>query len=1079
MYRIVFGWAFLAFTLCAEEDDFVFEDIDTPVRVVEFNPPLPPSKGLTLEIPVLGEVVFESAQPPQEGLQAQIPRLLQKKVLGPLVIESGTFALVGGKLSYLAQGTLFDKAIKVGLKEFGAGSLEGTAVRVTRAQFGIDFLEKPYFEVMPGKTVAIESADILVEQQKPVILRLKFEVFKQKIIASMSISQSQIGFGFDVPRLSLGELIPSLASMPVGGVVLSDVQCTFDAIPVGRGSGSPQATVRARADFSSLGWAASKKQAASQITCTLGKETVSCQATIDALDVPVVGTIPQAIFSIEKQPGAPVQVKLALKGTLDIPSIGKTEIDFEGDASGKNLVLTGLVRKAVDMGGIDIESMQVALDTGAKKYSIQADGKVVGSPARLSMQYEGVSGAFTVAGDLLTKEPVKPFEKMGIAELRGVALENPQLRITKGKQNALSVSIKGSVAFKNMIFDGTLFITSVDGKRDVYVELSVPSSWKISQLIPEAKNTPVDMIVFKEVSFILTPRDFTDEKRKILFRQGINIYAVAVQEGVLEKLAQVSDSLKDQQITFFGALAVPVNQSVLKGNVPVSIPLKTDKVILNNLGIELAFSPVAISLDGTLRIKPTSKDTWLDLTASIGVGPQDAQAKASMQGEWKNPFGARFSLQDVACELGINYELLLTTGLPDTIGLTGSFLLADRTVTMAGKGSFTRADQLVLAGSLDKLELEDIVALASKIINKKISIDKLPQIGIDKVKFYLVPQATKIGVFSYDQGFSAQGLFHVPRFEAQGKITITSDGVTGEGYASPLVMGDFMVTGAGLDRVYGTPDDGPVMSIILTPFKQEVYLTGLVQMKDLFKGTTDVYLGIDKFTFSFDTKIKNLFDAYVRGEIGLLAGADVILHIGFQSDFLNFLNKEISASITKFQQQAQNDLIKAQRDLEPVQKKYESFMQQIDSLQKRLDELNANVDNQSGIAKATVALEQSPEYIKISGEISGLGIAAGPTKAAYEVAKGVLEGFKKVSYYGIGEGGKLITKNILQSFQLNQVYFDGSARQIVGGVMPSLTLEITLFGTKHLLKNVQFDFNNSKQSAQAIADAIVAFIKGS
>lgn len=1075
-YNILLLFAWFLYT---QEEDFVFEDLDQPITVVEFKPPVPPAelnKGITLNIPLLGDVTFKPATPPQTGLIAQVPQMNKPLQVGPLIISSGNFTLDNGKLGYVAHGTLFGKAITVGLKEFGKGKIEGDEVAVLTAQFGIEFKEHPTLEIIPGKTATIRSADIIVQRGKPTVIRLGFTLLNQPVTAQVKVTKDVATLNFEIKEALLSALIPPLDSTSLKNVMLKNVEGNFNLVTSSKNEQSSTVHIIAHADFSqaNLGNQASLKDV--ELSIELSKQSIHAQAQLRELSLPSVGTVKNAQFTIDKTATQPLSITIVASSALTIPHLGPMQVDITAGITAQGINLNGTVEQTIKFSGIAINKGILELDSATGILYLEGLADIVGLHARLKLSIKGTQ-EISAEGELLSHDPIKPFAMTKIPQISNISFNNPQLQLAV-KDEQLNVELMGQINIFDTPLTGVLHVSSaLDSFLDVYMEIKAPPSWTLAKLIPPLKDTPLNNITIKDLRLVISSTDREDEASGFTFKKGINLYGYALEEGALEPLAQLTgEKNKEAGILLFGALAANISDSVLQAKVPVNITLKTNAIVLKNLGVDITVSPPRLALDGTMAVQLPHAKQMTNFTVEVGVGPEDAEIQGSMVGEWKEPFGIKnFSLRDMAAEIVINYKLLVTTGLPDTIGFTGSFAIGDRTARVAGKTSFTKSEEMVLVGELNKLELADFVALGAKIVKQSISINKVPKISIDDLKFYLVPKATTIGVFNFDQGLSLEGTLHIPNFTARGRLTIQETGIKGEAYASKVQCGPLLITGAGPDRIYGTPDDGPIIDFALTPREQRIYASVLVQLDPLFKGNTELNFEPDKMSFLLLTKIKNVFDATIKAEAALIDNPDFKLFIEFKSDFFNFIQNKVNQSLTDFQHEADAKLSEAQRNLRPLQSKWDDITYEIGWRNKQINKDKKKIDDDGW--RAFLDVKEMARITQLGIEIGGLEVSRNSIKAAYESSKGILEGLKKSSYYVIGEGGKLVTKSFLNAIQINYVKFEGSARDIASGVMPKLSLTITVFGKQRVLTDVQFDFNHPDTSAQAIAKSLVKFVE--
>ncbi|MGC2310251.1 MAG: hypothetical protein WA432_01360, partial [Candidatus Babeliaceae bacterium] len=152
------------------------------------------------------------------------------------------------------------------------------------------------------------------------------------------------------------------------------------------------------------------------------------------------------------------------------------------------------------------------------------------------------------------------------------------------------------------------------------------------------------------------------------------------------------------------------------------------------------------------------------------------------------------------------------------------------------------------------------------------------------------------------------------------------------------------------------------------------------------------------------------------------------------------------------------------------------------------DAAQATLDAVKKVTFDPSSLKESGDIIRLGLEIGGLQTAKAGAIASRESATGILEGLKKVAYYGIGEGGKIIVKNLFGAVHIKHVRAEVSARELIKGNLPKLTLEMVIFGQERALKDMQFKFGDPKnpkempqamaESAKSIGNAILKFITG-
>ena len=97
-------------------------------------------------------------------------------------------------------------------------------------------------------------------------------------------------------------------------------------------------------------------------------------------------------------------------------------------------------------------------------------------------------------------------------------------------------------------------------------------------------------------------------------------------------------------------------------------------------------------------------------------------------------------------------------------------------------------------------------------------------------------------------------------------------------------------------------------------------------------------------------------------------------------------------------------------------------------------------------------IRKTPEILKKSFEIAGLGVKLGALIAAKESSSGFMEGMRQ------GSGGLLRSlPEIVKTLQVRKIEFEGSAHDMYKGVFPHGSLEVVLMGKTYEVNDVKFD----------------------
>lgn len=410
---------------------------------------------------------------------------------------------------------------------------------------------------------------------------------------------------------------------------------------------------------------------------------------------------------------------------------------------------------------------------------------------------------------------------------------------------------------------------------------------------------------------------------------------------------------------------------------------------------------------------------------------------------------------------------------------------------------------------------KDVVAALQKVKDIKIPIDKIPDIGLKDAEIYMASSNVRIGEIMFLQGMTVKGTIIIPGFTARGSLYLSPLGWIGEAYFSEIKLGPVLITGDGPDKKLGTKDDGATLNIEITRFNQEVFASAIIKLESIFELSTKLLFSRTEISFLGEAKISKQFLATIEGRAALIHDPDLYLKFYFKNDLFDYIEKEVDKQLSKFQKQAKkkltqaqsevaklnkqlkeidNKLAKKQNDLKKVadQKNYkdlESLRKEVIKWQRKWNKLSAiekplRVDISVPLASAKTAYETAKAAIKIGsatkieGEIFALATQHAAIASAKETADKTLEGLKAIAHYGIGEGGKLVTKALLNIVDIKQATVEGYAKELVKGKLPSMSMDFTLFGTEHHLEKVQFDLTNPEKSSLDIAHKLADMAMG-
>gem|GEM_PF-4908287 len=716
-------------------------------------------------------------------------------------------------------------------------------------------------------------------------------------------------------------------------------------------------------------------------------------------------------------------------------------------------------------------------DPVKKTFSVGISGRghllgeeVIGN---LSLEQRGLKEfdiSFSAA--LATPKPLKPFESIpglenipGIKDITikevGIGMDTTGMLFFKGRavvlgldsnvkliRRKIGVISKTEVKKEEKIEkdkdasneDGTVEPAKVErieekkaerkGEHAVVLYASPVNKWTVADIIPGSTGTGLEKLAFSDSAIIVSSRDNIDPELNVNLFKG---FCVLTKTGLVGPLKPVNILLRDSapdKITLVISFGASAKDFRCYADIPVQVKF-SNKVCMKKLKLEfisaVSANPakpvdISFSLACTIEVKLKDKERPLFFTGRVKFDPKSAAIAGTMEGRWDKPFGIKgLSLYDVALEIGIEFAVFSTTGLPSVFGITGGMDIGSVKAAMAVKTMLTSPDVLLM-GRINKLSLMDLVEVVRK-MGIKIPKKVIPEIGISDVDIKIAPVAGYIGEIKFDKGYTVKG--RVDLLGQSAMVNFVLDGHTGiiaEGTMSKLKLGPLEITGAGLDKVYGTADDGPTVSIYLTMARQDIYASGIVTLLGS-KGQIEVRFGKSGITFFTTIKFLNLFDTEIKGESIKTGQDDRELDFKItgllRNDFRTYLQDKVLGILTKSEQKVDEGIEKAQKKLASARKtvkeqeeKVKKLQDEIDhiekshkekkeSAQKKLSDAQREVDRLQGEINNT---NNRINYCKkakwyradLKAEIVPLGAKLVGLHAAHKIALGVLEGVKKL-----------------------------------------------------------------------------------
>lgn len=721
-------------------------------------------------------------------------------------------------------------------------------------------------------------------------------------------------------------------------------------------------------------------------------------------------------------------------------------------------------------------------------------------------------GYLMIDGSFKMPQPIKAFKKYNIPYVSDMSFVGASFTVDIGEKD-LEVIVTGDTVLFNLPLKAKIRYKTDEKKQPMLLlQAALPNEWKVSDVDKKFEDTIFDQLAFENINVIVATKDYYDRILDVPLKRGLNFYGKVYLKGPLSPFTHLLKQSVDTAVpVFFGIATNPLESVIHIGFEGKSIKL-SKKAFIEKFAVEIAGMPKpTVSLLGMTNILIDSEEEPLHFISRLSFGATSALLAGTLMGTWHNPFKIKgLDLTNVALQAGMDFKLLVTTGIPiETIGLTGQMDISKYTVKVAGNFSVTQAERLVLSGELNRLMLEDLTDAARSWFKAKIPTDTIPDVGFQDITLYLSSGNTKIGEIAFEQGMTFAGTLILPILKAKAYVHLAKNGWIGTGYTSPLKLGPILITGQSADK----KAEGLSIDLYMTPARQEVYMNALITADPVFKLETIVYFKKTEIMFKGETKITDSFKAIIEGRAALTKNPEVRLLIDLESDFNDYVSNALRQELSKFQKisnraikKAQNDVrtldnniadidtkLKAKRSrfvelmgkatderLDPLRKevaKWQAKWNRVPPNKRILRTADIGVPLSTTRASLEIAegLLKTKEAIKVENEIVELEIQKFGLKLAREVAYGVLEAARQTAEKS-AEGLKIAIKHILETVQVKHARFEGSAHDILKGVLPALTLDITVLGKQHKLDHLFFDIRHPKESALSVAKQLLNFI---
>jgi hypothetical protein len=934
---------------------------------------------IELEIPYIGIVQLNDSV---GGFEGRLADANKKLTIGLLTLDDAVLFLADdGKLKLTARGTLFDKTVRVGLKEFeSVANQKGTYSKVT---LGIDFDSPPTFDVIPDAlSASLTSADIILAKNEPIKLIGRTIIGKKPTTLVFSVDKKIIGLSVTVQNMLIGEIVPTTKGSPLENVALTKINVAVDDVfssikdAAGKTAG-PTVTIKGNADLTSLlennriaGESISGALANVAITLSLNKEKgVHLEGNLSKITVPYIGVLDTAkiIANVDKKD---VDIVLDATTLISLEDLGRMPVHLKAAIEKKAITLEGEVLKPINFANVAINKATFLFSQTEKKYILSGDADLYGFA--IIVKFIVTPDAPTVVEGSLKNKTIYPFKPFTVQrgpqtpEWLAKAQEDASKEFsTIGFSDAtIKISEEGSLNFmgklhiKEFTFPGELQFHKEGDKEKPQITAIAGVAEDIKKEF--LKGSYLESLTLRNIKLIVSDSDVYDGAT-LQYNKGITLAGEIIFGGILAQVAALTQLPPDATLKF-ASTVVPgkLDESKIKIIIPTQAKI-SPTAFIDSFKLEIGNGkPLPIpkmELSTIFHVKPTVKDPELLFSLKGAISPTAISFSGSMEGDWKNPFGIPGPIIK-----GLGLKIGALPAMPpiviDQFGLLGHFSLAGKEAILAGEAILPDLLEFGLKAKFDEaLNLNTLLAMVLDVTKVKVDASKLPQdlLTLTNVDIKIGTNRITIGNVSYDANLGLEGDFSV--FGVKGSLNFNSYelGFEGQGSVAPFDLGPIHVTGSG-------GKGGPKVAVSLTLFPS-FKMSGRLVIDPILNSDTEIRFFAGKFTFLTKSSIvgnnKNIINFVVEAESSI-QNPDVSLKILFESNFAEYLMNEVNNGINELRNVYAVKTKEAQKEIAQVKANLDSLTAQINNSQAQINQKNQQIASlQSTINQKTDQTKQS------------------------------------------------------------------------------------------------------------------------
>ncbi|MCI5144712.1 MAG: hypothetical protein D3923_04115, partial [Candidatus Electrothrix sp. AR3] len=561
--------------------------------------------------------------------------------------------------------------------------------------------------------------------------------------------------------------------------------------------------------------------------------------------------------------------------------------------------------------------------------------------------------------------------EMGPVNIKAAGLKFEIYKRVSGKPSLFT--LYGEADIQNVTVDAGVYFEKQVGSWITVLYANVSANRiSLSTFFPETQGSVMDQLALSKMSFVFASADCTPQLLPSVssVKKGLQLIAIVKEIPGLNDLTK-QDNM-DMELTAHLGNTVDISVALPDTRLDLGSSVTTDP-----FKIVLFIAPVpSIALIFGMEVSIPNQQQPLHFDMMLDISPVEATGSVTMKNYWRNPFGID-GLKigpAVAMQLGINYAQFAASGTPSTFGLAGGLAIGDTIMDMAVNISTNPMDE-ILSGSLEELDLKEIVVFTADTVGLDIPDDDIPDfLDIKNLQFYVAPAGGSIGTITYEKGMSfACDMVFIGK-EFQFYTRISDNGIEGAGKLDKIEIGPLKVSGENGDDVS--------LGLALTPSDQSFSLDGAISFLGSQKGAfVDVSTkGIEfRFEENFFNLLKFQMEGKSSGSISKPSSLDFQLSADMQNDITSFLKDDVSKKIHDALDVATEGIDAAQKKVDDAERVYRA---EYDKAEKAVNDAQGAADAYLKQLQADVAKAKADYRREVGNAQKELNRA----KAAYDKA---------------------------------------------------------------------------------------------